>query len=245
MSTDAATLAPVTARVLAENLVVPLPQGPYIALRSQPSDALERSNRELRALIARYKVREVQTFAFQQQLLDEATERAVQAEAHVAALTDALARFPERVQAAVIETRTAFSSKVDELTESVRSRDGELARLAGFASERASLQSELRSTHNDLVTERTGRVTDALKLQRLAASEREALKAALAQQGADMKTDLIARTASLLDITTKRVIQRNEEVTKELAFVLNQSERIDRHNQARILWSFSPYSTPF
>jgi hypothetical protein len=71
-----------------------------------------------------------------------------------------------------------------------------------------------------------------------------------------MKAELLTRTAGLLDATTKQVsrdtlareerrdnrmispflkplqvIQRNDELTAEHAFVLCQSERIDRHNQ--------------
>jgi cobalamin biosynthesis Mg chelatase CobN len=122
-----------TARVLDEKHIMRLPAAGGVLIRSRQTvtggetDAsLETANRELRSLVARYKVRELQTFAFQQNVLDAATQRAEAAEARASGLAEALARVPGLVDAAVVETRSAFSQKMDELTEGLRCRDGQL-----------------------------------------------------------------------------------------------------------------------
>ena len=98
-----------------------------------------RVNRDLRATIERYKVRELQTFAFQQRLLDEASERATLAEARLAELDAALASVPSRIQAAVAETREHLLKDIEALSAGVAARDAELARLSHHNEEVADL----------------------------------------------------------------------------------------------------------
>ena len=100
------------------------------AVANAHAHAEARISQELRETIQRYKVREVQTFAFQQRLLDEASARAERAEARVIAIQAELDAVPARVQSAVLETRTRQLKEVEALSEGLAARDAELHRLA-------------------------------------------------------------------------------------------------------------------
>ena len=170
------------------------------------SHADERVARDLRAIIERYKVREVQTFSFQQRLLDQASTRAETAETRVLALEAELAAVPAHVQAAVLETRTRLVKEMEALSTGVTLRDQELARLSHHAEEISALKSKLvrrsfqRSGHDQgsvtvisrvnmqttveaaLAREQRARAEDGLEMQRRMAKASATMRASVVEQ---------------------------------------------------------------
>jgi hypothetical protein len=141
----------------------------------------------------------------------------------------------ERVgEQSVSSTRAELNAQLEALRRELTSRDIALQRLEDWRLDREALLADNAALKETVTGLKKDHERDISMLERRNTADREALRQLLLNHLREAKHGLLAKTASALDDTSKRICSEQEQLMEELAYTCKRAEDLAAENATLI-----------